>query len=621
MNTKNRAVILTVTVLMVMSSMSVIGMAGASNPNASLTMGSWQVSPAGVNNWHIYAPYVNKWFSASWGTNVAESVGAVNYPYQFLYGNFFMNGVLASQSITVNIAINWTLVKAHEAVSFTPPAPGMGATSLGAPSDEVISTGVGSGEVAYYSGFPFHVYIVSANGTTLGSGQIYTSTSTSDYSLTLQPTRGYTGTIYVEVYAMMYTEWDAQPIKYFPLYVGVGEFTQLTESVQGSTSLVKGNGPAFLNFTFDAGNWTVDFDRVVNGNPQNLSVTNLQVLKTYHFTYAGTGGVEKLVYNFTSADPPGIYIWQFNESVTKYGSTFVVHDLKTSFPPKVILWMSPGKLDGQETVSVTAVTNESQMNITIYVSIWYGTDEYLVPPPGTSNILYFNSPYHVVSGQNFTLNFKNSMDGQLNLQVIANASGNLNLTRDFTTIATNTTGPPTGNVTNWFVWPPWGPGSDFLNIISFIGGIGVLLYAIGVSLSDVEVEDEARKAMKMRERAAMLGEHISEGSSQFTGNLIMGSPHFGVAIALLVMSIINWTAIFGALHVGLVIAPIGMVMAVPPSLGRFKEFLKKKEEGGILLDGIVALIILLLFIMLVVHFGGNFQSVASAWSKFWGSGP
>jgi hypothetical protein len=171
------------------------------------------------------------------------------------------------------------------------------------------------------------------------------------------------------------------------------------------------------------------------------------------------------------------------------------------------------------------------------------------------------------------------------------------------------------------VWPPWGPGSDFLNIISFIGGIGVLLYAIGVSLSDVEVEDEARKAMKMRERAAMLGEHISEGSSQFTGNLIMGSPHFGVAIALLVMSIINWTAIFGALHVGLVIAPIGMVMAVPPSLGRFKEFLKKKEEGGILLDGIVALIILLLFIMLVVHFGGNFQSVASAWSKFWGSGP
>lgn len=283
--------------------------------------------------------------------------------------------------------------------------------------------------------------------------------------------------------------------------------------------------------------------------------------------------------------------------------------------------MSPGKLDGQETVSATVISNTSQMNITIYVSIWYGTDEYLVPPPGSSNILYSNSPYHVISGQNFTLTFKNSMDGQLNMQVIANASGSLNLSRDFTTIATNTSSPPTGNVTDWFVWPPWGPGSNALNIIFLISGVGVLLYAIGTSLSDVELDDQAKRAMKMRERAAMLGEHISEGTSQFTGNLTMGSPHFGVAIALLIMSVINWGAIFHALDVGLIIAPIGMVRAGAPSLGKFKGFVKKKEEGGILLDGIVALIIILLFIMLVVHFGGNFQSVAAAWSKFWGGGP
>ena len=618
-NMKNRTAILAVTILMVMSSMVVIGMAGASSN--SLAMGSWQVDPSAVQNWQVNATDVNKWFSASWGTNVAESVGAVNSPYQFLYGNFFFNGKLSAQSITVNIAINWAEAEKYAATPEFFSIPGAGATGLGAPFDEVISTGIGAGTVSYFSGFPFHVYVQTANGSTLASTSLYTSTSSSNYHVTVQPNQGYNGTIYIEVYAMMYTRWDAQPIKYFPLYIGVGQFTQLTANVQGSTSLVKGSGPAYLNFTFNAGNWTVNFDKVINSNPQNLSATNLQVLQTSHFTYAGTGGTKTLVYNFTSADSAGIYVWMFNESVTKYGSTYVVHDLRTSFPPKVILWMSPGKLDGQETVSIITVTNTSQMNITIYVSIWYGTDEYLVPPPGSSNILYSNSPYHVISGQNFTLNFKNSMDGQLNMQVIANASGSLNLSRDFTTIATNTTGPPTGNITNWFVWPPWGPGSDFLNIISFIGGIGVLLYAIGVSLSDVEVEDEARKAMKMRERAAMLGEHISEGSSQFTGNLIMGSPHFGVAIALLVMSIINWTAIFGALHVGLVIAPIGMVMAVPPSLGRFKEFLKKKEEGGILLDGIVALIILLLFIMLVVHFGGNFQSVASAWSKFWGSGP
>ena len=667
MNTKNRAVILAVTVLMVMSGMTMI--AFASESNSSLSMGSWQVDPNAVNNWHVNAADVNKWFSASWGTNVAETAGAVDYPYQFLYGNFFMNGVLSAQSITVNIAINWAVVEKNPAYALSSPVPGYGATTLGAPGsgspgwEEVISTGIGSGAVSYFSGYPFHIYVVSASGTTLASTNLYTSTSTSDYSVTLQPNQGYNGTIYIEIYSMMYTEWDAQPIKYFPLYIGVGEFTQLTANVQGSTSLVKGSGPAYLNFTFNAGNWSINFDRVTNGNPQNLSATNLQVLKTYHFTYAGTGGVKNLVYNFTSDNPPGIYVWMFNESVTKYGSTFVVHDLKTSFPPRILTWMSPGKLDSLETVSVMVVSNVSQMNITIYLSVWYGNDEYLLPPPGTSNVLYDNSPYHVISGQNFTLSFKNSMDGQLNMQVIANASGSLNLSRDFTTIATNTTSPPTGNVTDWFVWPPWGPGSNALNIIFLISGIGVLLYAIGTSLSDVEIEDEAKRAMKMRERASMLGEQIQSGASQFSGNLVMGSPHFGVAIALLIMSILNWGAILHALDVGLIIAPIGMVMAGAPSLGKyrrffrgklvskpspeevayemimqdvkktleeeqkiekemrawelaelerhypgthiasqFKKLIQKKEEGGAILDAVVALIILLIFIMLVVHF-------------------
>ncbi|WP_229657422.1 hypothetical protein, partial [Thermogymnomonas acidicola] len=118
---------------------------------------------------------------------------------------------------------------------------------------------------------------------------------------------------------MMYTVLDAQPIKYFPFYVGVGQFSQLSANVQGSTSLVKGSGPAYLNFTFNAGNWTVYFDRVLNGNPGNLSATNLQVLQEYHITYQETGGQKKLVFNFTSSDPPGVYVWIFNESITRYG--------------------------------------------------------------------------------------------------------------------------------------------------------------------------------------------------------------------------------------------------------------------------------------------------------------
>ena len=612
---KKLTIIGIIAVLVMTAGMSTVY--ASSSSLSSLQMGSWQVDPSAVQNWKVDAGQVDQWFSASWGTNVAESAGAVNYPYQFLYGNFFFNGKLSAQSITVNIAINWTEAEKYAATPIFSPAPGDGATGLGAPSGEVISTGIGSGAVSYFSGYPIHVYVMSANGTTLGSGQIYTSTSTSDYSLTLQPTTVYNGTVYVEMYAMMYTEWNAQPIKYFPLYIGVGKYTQLVANVQGSTSLVKGLGPAYLNFTFNAGNWSINFDHVLNGNPQNMSATNLQVLRTYHFTYASTGGNKQLIYNFTSSNPPGIYVWTFNESVTKYGSTYVVHDLRASFPPKVLTWMSPGKLDGQETVSVTVVSNVSQENITVYVSVWYGTDEYMLPPSGASNVLYSNSPFQLISGQNFTLTFKNTMDGQLNLQVIANASGNLNLTRDFTTIGNNVSSPPGGNISSWFVWPPWSGGP--VNELLLLGGGILVLYSLIASAGNVEVDETVRKAEKIRNRELSMGEKVGY---RMPMNLTSTySAHFGGAIILLVLSVINWDKVVSSIPgAGLMFSPLVFGFAMRTNIGeRVGRIMRRKEEGGVLLDGIVAFLILLLFILVVVNvFHANLHVVEYAWSRFWG---
>ena len=615
----NKALAIAILSVLVMSGMA--GMVYASaNPLSSLQVGSFQVDPRGVQNWHVSAAGVEKWFTASWGTNIAEKVGAVDYPYQFLYGNLFMNGQLESQSITVNVVLNWSMIKAFPAVALLA-LPGDGATIQGAPTGEAISTGIGSGAIGYFSGYPFHIYIETSNGSALATTMLYTSTSTSDYQVTLQPDRGYNGTIYIEIYSMMYTEWNAQPVKYFPLYVGVGQFTQLTANVQGSTSVVKGSGPAFLNFTFNAGNWSVNFDKVLNGNPANESATNLQVLQTYHFTYSGTGGAKQLIYNFTSINSPGIYVWMINESVTKYGSTYVVHDLKTKVPPKVLMWMSPGKLDGQETVSVTVVSNTSQTNITVYLSIWYGTDEYMVPPAGASNVLLYNSPYSVISGQNLTLSFRNSMDGQLNLQVIANASGDFNLTRDFTTIGNNVTGPPGGNVSAWFIWPPWDGGP--VNQLLLLGGGILILYSLGASLGNVEVDDRVRKAERIRNRELSMGEKVAY---RMPANLTSAySAHFGAAIFLLALSVINWNLVLTAITSSSlsVLTLIGGVTIIPRPQnvrkGHILRVIAEREEGGILLDGVIAFIILLLFILIVVDvFHGNLHMVESAWARFWG---
>ncbi|GGM68286.1 hypothetical protein GCM10007108_03000 [Thermogymnomonas acidicola] len=129
----------------------------SSNPLSALSLGSWQVDQRAVHNWGVNSSAVEQWFNVSWGSNQAEEAGAVDFPYQFMYGNFYMNGKLVAQPISINVHINWAVVGNYPAVSILG-APGDGATPLGAPSGEAISTGIGSGAIGYFSGYPFHIY-------------------------------------------------------------------------------------------------------------------------------------------------------------------------------------------------------------------------------------------------------------------------------------------------------------------------------------------------------------------------------------------------------------------------------------------------------------------------------
>ncbi|MEM0159837.1 MAG: hypothetical protein QW393_03720, partial [Candidatus Micrarchaeaceae archaeon] len=70
---------------------------------SNLQMGSFVADPQVVGG---NAAQLARWFSASWGINQAYQVGAVDYPYQFLYGNFFQNGQEVVQGIQVELTIN-----------------------------------------------------------------------------------------------------------------------------------------------------------------------------------------------------------------------------------------------------------------------------------------------------------------------------------------------------------------------------------------------------------------------------------------------------------------------------------------------------------------------------------
>lgn len=494
----------------------------SSPPSAPLVpLGSFSVDLNSVANWGINAAQVGDWFSASWSTNQAEAVGAVNYPYQFLFGDLFQTGKISVQSISVQFNINWSIVEQHPAVSLEG-APGDGATVYGSPINEAISTGIGSGAVPYFSGYPVKVYIVNTTGSVLAEQSIFTSKGNSNYEVTLQPSTAANGVFYVEFYVMMYTEWNAQPIKYFPLYLGTGEFNQVVANVENATSLVRGPGEANLTLEFSGGLWNVSFEHIINGNASDMSPTNIQVLKVYNFSYRSTGGSITLHFNFSVNDSPGIYLWSFNESITHYGATYLVHDVsRTVALPDIHIWMSPGVLDGQETIGILPVYNESPIHL--QVTIWYGNDVNLIPPASGANVLYFQSPFTVVSGYNQTISFKNTMDMHLNVLVIANYSDIYNQSSDFVTIGSNVTAIANGNISAWF---PVSPFSSTLNELFLLGGVGLFAYS---------AYDSSRNSVQRK---------MSMFSRRGQGPGFYFPTHYAAAIFLIIMALVNWVAIY-----------------------------------------------------------------------------
>jgi len=135
-------VIAALLLIMVVSIVPVVGHA-TSSPSftapSNLKMGSFVADPEVVGG---NATNLAKWFSMSWGINQAYQVGATDYPYQFLFGDFYQNGQQVVQPVQVEFTINWTEVRANEAVvndgSYT---------SLGAPHSSTSAGAFGTGIV------------------------------------------------------------------------------------------------------------------------------------------------------------------------------------------------------------------------------------------------------------------------------------------------------------------------------------------------------------------------------------------------------------------------------------------------------------------------------------------
>ena len=497
-------------------------------PPSNLKMGSFVADPeiAGGN-----ATNLSKWFSMSWGINQAYQVGAVDYPYQFLYGDFFQNGQQVVQSVQVEFTINWTRVASTDPLGIGEP----GWTDLGAFTG--LQTGVfDTGEPGSSLGnYPVHVFYIQ-NSTVL-EYNVTTEQGQSTYiAPSFIPTSASNGSFYIVIQAeyAIDTLGEVGQKGYRTIYVGEGEFNALNSHVTGkpTTSVNAGltGASALLNWTFSAGEWNVTFVHFLNNNPADLSSSNIQVLQHDNFTYKQTGGIAHLRYNFSLNQVSGVYAWQFHEGITDYGTSFIVYNNITvqqsgDKPPMISIYIKPASQGGSEQISIYA-KDAKNSSIFMEISVWYGNDIYTVPNATFENVIYYFAPANVTSGTNYTLpSFTSNFYGELNVEVLSentyhqwnNSYASSFVKPDYINNGSyHFPGPSPSWVTS--------PFSSPLNALFLVAGIGLFIYSVHES----GLEGAARRKVLQGLNAPFLDVRT----------------HYLAAVLLFLLAFVNWSLLF-----------------------------------------------------------------------------
>ena len=496
-------------------------------PPSNLKMGSFVADPEIVGG---NATNLSKWFSMSWGINQAYQVGASTYPYQFLYGNFYQNGQPAVQPVQVEFTINWTAVRNNMAI-----VNDGSWTKLGAPQWTSAAGGAfATGLIDSLYNYPIHVFYIQ--NTTVLEYNIVTAQGNSEYTVpSFYPTNAVNGSFYIVVQMEYAThnfgENGYSQLGYRTVYVGEGELNALKLNTEGPpTPVVNGQGPAYLNLSFSGGDWNVEFVHFLNNNPGNNSTSNNQILQRYNFTFTQTGGTVRLVYNFTSSNPAGVYGWRLYEGITGYGTTFVVHNNVTiqqtgDKPPMISIYIKPASQGGNEQISVYA-KDAKNSSIFLEISVWYGDNLYMVPYPSFSNVLYYFAPANVTSGTNYTLpSFTNDFYGELNVEVLSeNIYHQWNNSYASSVVKSNVYSNGSyhfpGPAQSWITSPFSGP----LNALFLVAGIGLFIYSVHES----GLEGAARRKIMQGLNAPFLDVRT----------------HYLAAILLFLLAFVNWSLLF-----------------------------------------------------------------------------
>jgi len=542
---KNKWKILVITVFVVMSTMVMMPPSFAAGNHmapppstANVTLGNFTADQQ-VKAWGAFPSEVAKYMSGMFGINPAYQVGAVDSPYTFLIGDFFMNGQNVSQDVQVHIAVNLN----------SPPIPyddddapqgGIG-TMCGAPMWGWGGLFEDSFGIAF-TNYPVQVRFIQNNKTVVNQNITLGTSGNSWFNQTVtfvDPWPVTTGPFYIVFYFPYFSPEPVggdQFLGYIPLLIGEGQYLALNAHVTGKPTSVVNSGvagaSAFLNWSFNAGEWNVTFVHYLDNNPSDTSPSNIQVLQWDNFTFAQTGGIKHLRYNFSSSAPSGVYGWRFHEGITDYGTSFIVYNNVTvqqsgDKPPMISIQFTGGHKQGGNTNII--ISGKDAKNSTIYleISVWFGNDMYTVPNPSYENVLYYFVPEAIPSGGNYTLSITDNFYGELNVEVISHNIYNEwnNSYASFTItsiIYSNSSGGNYVPPAPWFVNPFAGP----LNALFFIGGIALLLWSIHRSGISSQV---VRRAMR--------------GMAAPNGGIYLPT-HYMAAFLLIILAFVNWAAVF-----------------------------------------------------------------------------
>ena len=529
--------------LLAFSTVPIVSHAASSptfTPPSNLKMGTFEPYP-GASNYGANATKIGTWVSMSWGVNSAYQTGAVDFPYQFLLGDFYENGQNVAQDIYVNIHLNWSVINSEDLGN------GFMGTSVGAPywgwfNEYQYQFGVGDGADGAK---PFKLVLAQGNSTVLSinvteGSQLQPSTVSFPDPAPIQ-----NGSFYLILFSPMYYPQTVyagnnsnQFVGYEPIYIGEGEYNALNSHVSGkpTTSVNAGltGASALLNWTFSGGDWNVTFVHYLNNDPADTSSSNIQVLQYDNFTYKQTGGEVHLRYNFTLNQASGVYAWQFNTQINSesYGQAFLVYNNITvqqsgDRPPMITIQIQSGKQGGSSTVNIIG-KDAKNSSISLEISIWFGNDMYTVPNASYENVIYYFAPASIPSGGNYSLTFTNNFYGELNVEVLSeNIYGEWNNSYASSVVKASVY----SNGSFQFPTPAksWitSPFSSPLNALLLVAGIGLFLFSVHES----GLEGAARRRIMQGLNAPFLDVRT----------------HYLAAVVLFLLAFVNWSLLFATI--------------------------------------------------------------------------